>query len=222
MARTKRQFSTDYHDYVFRDGRLVGDFDNMYRHSARVPWDQDTRCERWYAKVGRLMLAEYAPYRSILEMGCGLGFFTARLRGLIGAGRVDAFDISPEAIKRARKEHAGISFYVDDLASRRFRPRRAYSLVVVRDVFWYVFNRMPTVLRNIDRGIAPGGFLYVCQSFPALDRPFVGKEIIPGPDALLAHLGGYAPLYTALLRNHDLEGDGPILHFLGRKPKGES
>ena len=25
--------SKDYHDYVFRDGKLVGEFEAMYRHS---------------------------------------------------------------------------------------------------------------------------------------------------------------------------------------------
>jgi len=41
-----RGWPEDYHEYVFRDGRLVGDFENMYRHSKDVPWDQGNRAER--------------------------------------------------------------------------------------------------------------------------------------------------------------------------------
>lgn len=38
---TVPEFSKNYHDYVFRDGELVGEFEAMYRHSEDVPWHQD-------------------------------------------------------------------------------------------------------------------------------------------------------------------------------------
>lgn len=52
---------------------------------------------------------------------------------------------------------------------------------------------------------------------PALKKPFVGKRAIPNPQRLLGLFPGYRPIYSALLRNHDLAEDGPILHFLGVK-----
>lgn len=209
-------FPEDYHDYVFKDGKLIGDFDNMYRHAKGVPWDQDKRCDHWYAEVGMLMLKEYAPFDSVLEIGCGLGYIAAKLKGLARKS-VDALDVSPEAIKKARQLHPGIRFYVDDVTRASFRLRRAYDVVVVRDVFWYVFEHMGTVVRNVDASVKSQGLLYLCQSFPALDRPFVGKEIIPNPDRLMSYFRGYRPIYTALLRNHQLVEDGPILCFLGVK-----
>ena len=38
--------STDYHDYVFRNGQLVGEFEEMYRNSSSTPWNQDKQ-EEW-------------------------------------------------------------------------------------------------------------------------------------------------------------------------------
>jgi hypothetical protein len=38
--------STDYHDYVFREGRLAGEFEEMYRNSAIAPWHQNEQ-ENW-------------------------------------------------------------------------------------------------------------------------------------------------------------------------------
>lgn len=215
----KRSWSKDYHDYVFRDGTLVGDFENMYRHAAGVPWKQDTRADRWYAEVGILMLKEHAPYASILEVGCGLGYIAAKLEPLTKNGRasIEAFDISPTAIRKAQRLHPGIGFYVDDITQLSFRPRRRYALVVVRDLFWYVFQDLETVLRNLNACVQPHGWLYIGQSFPAPDRPFVGQSALPSPEALLARLVHYQPVYTALLRNHHLVNDGPIVHFLGRK-----
>jgi SAM-dependent methyltransferase len=208
----------DYHDFVFRGGKLVGDFDNMYRYSSEVPWSQDKLSCHWCTEVGVLMLKDRAPYGSILEIGCGLGFIAAKLKELVrDKGLFDAFDVSPEAIRQAGTLHEGIGFYVDNIADPSFRPKRQYDLVVIKDIFWYVFDRMETTVRNINACVKPLGFLYLGQSFPALDSGFVGKEVIPNPDALLEFFSGYDPVYTALLRNHHLAKDGPVLHRLAVK-----
>jgi SAM-dependent methyltransferase len=206
---------TDYHDYVFKDGRLVGDFENMYRYASDVPWAQDRLAYGWTAQAGLAMLREHAPYGSILEIGCGLGYISAQLAQL-ASGPISACDVSAEAIRRAGALHSGVDFYVADVASPSFETRRV-DLVVVRDVLWYVTDHLATVLRNVDSCLAPGGYLFIGQSFPALDRPFVGKEIISSPEHLLSHLAAYRPVHTALLRNHELTNDGPILHFLGTR-----
>ena len=212
-------FPDDYHDYVFRDGKLIGDFDNMYRYAGQVPWEQDTRCDRWDTEVGMLMLADRGPYQAILEVGCGLGYIAAKLKNLTvsDGGVVDAFDVSPEAIRRAKALHPRVRYYVDNIAEKSFRPQRQYDLVVVKDVFWYVFERMARVVRNISDCVKPGGLLYVGQCFPALDGPFVGKDVIDSPQALIKNFSGFEPLYTTLLRNHPLVKDGPILHFVGTR-----
>jgi|TARA_B100000315_G_scaffold178802_1_gene167474 hypothetical protein len=33
--------SDDYHDYVIKDGRLIGEFEQMYKNSRDIPWHQD-------------------------------------------------------------------------------------------------------------------------------------------------------------------------------------
>src|SRR5206468_815354 len=95
-----------------------------------------------------------------------------------------------------------------------FQPRDAYDLVVIREVFWYVFPHLDTVLRNLEACLKRGAHLYVGQSFPALDREFVGKSVIPNPDTLMSRFTGYRWVFSAILRNHELEADGPILHLL--------
>jgi SAM-dependent methyltransferase len=210
----------DYHDYVFAKGKLVGKFDEMYRYAKGVPWDQDKRCNDWYAEVGLLMLADNAPYPSILEMGCGLGYITAKLKQRMSppGGVIHGFDVSAEAVRRASAMHEGIDFWVDDVRRADFAPRQQYDLVVVRDVFWYVFDSMPLVIANIAKSVRAGGTLYVGQSFPALDRPFVGKEVIPDPDGLLRYFEPWFRLIHSMrLRRHRVEADGPILHFIAER-----
>lgn len=217
----RQLFLEDYDHYVFKEGRLVGDFDNMYRYSKRVPWDQDTRCNHWTAQVGLEMLEVSAPYGSILEIGCGLGYITNKLKGLSKrrGGTVEAFDVSPDAIRKARRLHPGIRFYEDNILRPGFKPRRPCQLVVVREMFWYVYPQMELAVRNILSCLAPGGLLYIGQYFPALDRPFIGKETIPSPEALVNFFPSLVPVSTAVVRNHALANDGPILHYIGLKPK---
>lgn len=33
--------STDYHDYVIKEGKLIGEFEQMYQKSDGVPWHQN-------------------------------------------------------------------------------------------------------------------------------------------------------------------------------------
>lgn len=219
--KRRKAFPEDYHDYVFRNGRLLGDFDNMYRYAKGVPWDQDKRCNHWYTEVGTTMLKAQAPYKSILEIGCGLGFFAAKLKQLPGqastSSTIDAFDLSPEGIRKARRLHPSIGFYVDDITKSTFRPKRQYDLVVIKEIFWYVFGHMKTVVRNVSACVKPLGFLYIGQSFPAQHVHFVGKKVIANPDSLLRYFADYDRVYTALLRNNRQLKDGWILHCLSQK-----
>lgn len=206
--------SRDYHDYVFQNGRLLGDFDGMYRKSTAVPWGQDTASRRWYTQVGFTMVRECGPYGWVLEIGCGLGYIASQIRGQQTAG-IEAFDVSPTAITEASRLHSGIGFFVDDIAADSFRPRRPYDLVVACDLFWYVFPKLETVVRNIETCVKPGGHLYIRQSFPPLDREFVGKERIADPDELIALFPAFTPIHSARLVNHQMD-DGPILHLMSR------
>lgn len=37
--------STDYHDYVSKDGKYIGDFESMCRNSDTTPWHQDEQSD---------------------------------------------------------------------------------------------------------------------------------------------------------------------------------
>lgn len=210
-------YPEDYHDYVIKDGQLVGAFDEMYRHAKDVPWAQDETCDRWFSEAGLLMLRDEGPFDSILEIGCGLGYITEKIRDIAASEKsvVHGFDISPEAARKASTLHPRIEFWADDITRADFAPKRQYDLVVIRDVFWYIFESMERVVANIARSVRAGGRLYISQSFPALDRPFVGKETIPNPEALLAHFSrDFALVHSIRLQRHRVASDGPIIQAL--------
>lgn len=178
--------STDYHDFVFRDGRLVGEFEQMYAKSAVAPWHQDDEDRRLDCRVA-LAVAEtvLADCKRILEAGCGLGYFADLLHQRLPSATITGADVSPTAVSKASARFPAISFKVMDLKTP-LCGHETYDGVVIRGCFWYLFDAMATVAANLAALIRPGGCLLLAQNFPPLDSPFIGKEVLPSPDALLA------------------------------------
>ncbi len=73
MAKYQR-----YQDYVIKDGKFVGEFEQMYR-DFDDPWEQTTREDDALEKLIALELVRMHGYRRVLEIGCGYGEFTAKL-----------------------------------------------------------------------------------------------------------------------------------------------
>lgn len=99
------EYSKDYHDYVFREGKLVGEFEAMYRNSEGIPWHQDEQ-ESWVdVRLTSEMLRDVGSYDEIHDLGCGLGHYLAIMRSRIGSEscRCVGYDISETACAKAKQ-----------------------------------------------------------------------------------------------------------------------
>lgn len=96
--------SRDYHHYVIRDSRLVGEFEAMYRHSA-VPWHQDQQDEWIDVRLTTEMLRDLRPFDEIHDCGSGLGYYLCLMRDRLGTTDCVSFgyDISPTACEQASR-----------------------------------------------------------------------------------------------------------------------
>ena len=181
--------STDYHDFVFRDGKLVGEFEQMYQKSAEVPWLQDRVPTRMDCRVAVEFLACHSPFQHVVEIGCGLGYFAEMVRQRVQPDMLTAFDIAPSAVAAARGLFSAIQFDVLDITDPvqvRAKGLRA-DLVIIRGCFGYLFEQPGVVIDNLHALTAPGGQVFVAQNFPPLDSKFVGKEVLPNPASLIHH-----------------------------------
>jgi len=208
----------DYHEYIFKSGRLVGDFEGMYVKSKVIPWHQDETAESWVGDVTLNALRPFAPYGDALEIGCGLGYFANRISPLCRS--LTGVDVSPTAIAKASALFPKINFRVGDVTAENF-AFGDYELVVVKDLFWYVFPKINVVFMNITGAVKPRGYLFVFQSFPRLSKRFVGKRVIPNPEALVSRLrGGFRLLHSCVVQRHTHSDEGPM--FVGlfeRRPR---
>jgi 2-polyprenyl-3-methyl-5-hydroxy-6-metoxy-1,4-benzoquinol methylase len=210
-----RKKQEDYHRYVFRDGQLVGQFERMYRESKVVPWKQDQTVDAWWAEVAVRLIEIGAPYGRAIEVGCGLGYFTDKFSRLCQS--VVGVDVSQSAIMKASASFPSLEFSVFDVR-KPDRRLSGFDLVVVKDVFWYVFPQIDQVVNNLKGMTAPGGSLFIFQSFPNLDQSFVGKDILPNPQQLLRYFrDGFALQQTCQCQEYFRAQDGPMFMALLKK-----
>jgi len=213
--------STDYHDYVFKDGCLVGKFEDMYKYSSEIPWHQDKQAYKVFADIDIAILKQF-KYDSVCEIGCGLGYFTDRLQKELSYSRrsskVTGIDISQTAIKKARELFPQITFIKSDLLRERPRYDLCFDLVVMKDILWYVCHDLDHFTKNVFDMITSKGLLYISQSFPVLKKTFVGKEVFPNPQALLPVFEkDFNGLTLDIFHRLNFKEDGPCFHWLGEK-----
>lgn len=240
------KYSTDYHDYVFKDGKLIGKFEEMYRFSSEIPWHQDKTAYDVFSDIDIAILRQH-KYESICEIGCGLGYFSNRLHTELDSGGrplVTGVDISQIAVEKARRKFPEISFIVGDLTkeppfthkplamsdellsinhepsatSHELLPmsHQPFNLVVIKEVLWYVCHNLEHFIKNVLSMIKEDGFLYVSQSFLESDN-WVGKDVIDSPERLKELLSQYVePIHWCIEWNIDKYKNGH-LHYLGRK-----
>jgi len=125
----------DYRDYVIKDGKLVGKFEEMYREAEQAPWHQNETAYAVFFNLDVEILKswkEFLRIESILEVGCSLGYFTQRLKLEAGFEHVAGLDISETAAQKARDlfSEAGVNFFVGDIASPTFRCDRVFDIVM--------------------------------------------------------------------------------------------
>lgn len=196
--------SPDYHDYVFRDGKLLGEFDAMYRNSATIPWQQDQQ-ENWIdVRLTKEILRDFGRFDEVHDFGCGTGHYLDLMvkNSLATNGKSYGYDISATASMIASRNFPHSSFYVLDLTQRtknkeqRVTKRTRNSklparLFMIRCVLWYVIPELATVIKNIANRMQHSDLLLVVQNFLPLDDSFSGKEVVPDHLTLLKHFSSH-------------------------------
>jgi SAM-dependent methyltransferase len=218
-GKMNKEFSEDYHDYVFKDGKLVGKFEEMYQH-ASMPWHQDELAYMIFSEIDLTILRQ-RRYERILDIGCGLGYFTNRLKQELknscgGQPDVTAIDISSTAVAKARELFPGIDFQVADIHHQNPFQAESFDLIVCKDLMWYVFDHLLQLISIMKHILRKGGFLYISQSFPGGEN-YVGKEVIKSPLNLKDIFSrSLKPVYYMVEWDPE-DKDRPLAHILLKK-----
>lgn len=181
-------------------------FDRLYEAEAD-PWGfatspyEQAKYDHTLASIG----PDQVGVGSVLEVGCSIGVLTARLADR--ADRVDALDVSPAAVTRARARtadrpgvHVAVGAMPEDL------PPGPYDLIVCSEVLYYLDEAALT-----DALVALAGRLGAAGSLLAVH--WRGETSYPlAGDAVHDRLAAVLPGRRA--------GGGTIVHALDdRRPE---
>ena len=97
-----------YQDYVIKDGKFVGKFEEMYQ-KFQDPWEQSTREKNSYEKLIGLEIIKNNNFTNVIELGCGLGHYTNLIKSI--SNKVTGIDISETAIEKAKKIIPTVAFW---------------------------------------------------------------------------------------------------------------
>ena len=104
--------------------------------------------------------------RTVLDVGCGTGFFTAYYLGR--GARVTGIDIAPVAVERLRERHPDARFQLADVSDVALTER--FDVVNAFDVLYHITDdaRWERAVRHLAAAVSPGGLLLATDTFAAL------------------------------------------------------
>lgn len=154
--------------------------------------------------------------RSVLDVGCGTGFFTAYY--LDRGAMVTGVDIAATSIERLRARHPAATFVLADVSEAPIAGR--FGIVNAFDVLYHITDdtRWERAVSHLAAAVEPGGTLLLTDTFSQL--PGIASHNTVRPlaryRALLEGAGlVIGPIYpTHVLLNHELGA----ARFMNRVP----
>ena len=177
--------STDYHDYVFVDDKFIGAFEEMYQN-CEDPWHQEVDGLSEREPLRRLALKEIRRLspKSILDVGCGLGYFTHQMSLCVPRVEVLAVDMSQTAVRKATARYPACQFQVLD-ALELGSLRRAFDLIVCNELLWYVVWELDKFFKGVRSVAHENSFLMIMQFLPPPEEQRYGRDVMVGVEGLL-------------------------------------
>ncbi|MFC1580605.1 class I SAM-dependent methyltransferase [Thermodesulfobacteriota bacterium] len=153
----------NYHDYVIKDGEFIGDFEKMYQ-SCTDPWHQDSKVFHFKdLSIAILQLHGFNEFSSILDIGCGKGKFTNKIKQLFPGAKVSGLDISDTAIKTAMARYQQIEFITADIRVDHIDYSK-FDLIFMTEIMWYVLPNLQDIFREINHGLQVSKGIFILNN----------------------------------------------------------
>lgn len=170
--------SGDYHDYVIKNGKLIGRFEEMYR-VCEDPWPEtevDLEANPCSTRSREILAAH--GYKSVLSIGSGKGLHLNWLRKSCPDTRFFGCDVSETAVEHSKARYPQLEVEVGGPLAV-LDGSRTYDLVIFREVVWYVLSEWETICRRLKEAYTGASVLVELTFY---DDQTYGKDHFDGPD----------------------------------------
>jgi SAM-dependent methyltransferase len=154
-------------------------------------WESPAGKLRWARRV-KMLSSHLRPGMSVLELGCGIGYFTQELAR--SGADVVAIDVSPELLEMARSNCSApnVRYQIENAYALSY-PEAVFDSVVGSSVLHHL--EIAAAIRNIYRALKPGGTIYFTE--PNMLNPQIAiQKNVP----LIKQKLGDSPDETAFFR----------------------
>jgi 2-polyprenyl-3-methyl-5-hydroxy-6-metoxy-1,4-benzoquinol methylase len=170
-----------------RHGRFLA------KHGAGQIWNWESPAGklRWARRV-KMLSIHLRPGMTVLELGCGTGYFTQELAR--SGADVVAIDVSPELLEIARSNCSApnVRYQIENAYALNY-PEAVFDSVIGSSVLHHL--EIAAALRNIYRVLKPGGTIYFTE--PNMLNPQIAiQKNVP----LIKQKLGDSPDETAFFR----------------------
>jgi len=133
----------------------------LAKHGAGEVWNWESPAGklRWARRV-KMVSGHLKPGMTILELGCGTGYFTHELAG--SGADIVAIDISPELLEIARAKRSGpnIRYEIKDACALTYADAM-FDSVVGSSILHHL--EIEEALREVYRVLKPSGTIYFTE-----------------------------------------------------------
>lgn len=137
-----------YQDYVIKDGKFIGKFEEMYQ-KFDDPWHQKENLNDFYSRMLTPVTLRKYQLRNVVEIGCGLGAFTNYLNTMVPDCSITGMDISETAIKRTQKTYPDITFVRGGVLEFSKEPCMEIEAIIFSEIMWYILEDIDDVIKNL-------------------------------------------------------------------------
>lgn len=140
---TAREKNTNYQHFVIRDGKFVGEFEEMYQ-KFDDPWEQSSREEYASDKAIALNIIQKYKCKNVVEFGSGFGHLTKRISEI--ADNVVGIEVSTTATQKARDRFPSLEFRCASFPDIEFLRENQPDCIVMAEITWYVLDKLDEFL----------------------------------------------------------------------------
>ncbi len=178
----------DFHNYVIKNGKFIGKFEEMYQH-FEFPWDQKNReifqTEKAIILNHLTKIEKEKGKINVIELGCGLGYFSEQIRKkLLKKSKILGIDISETAIKKAKKKFPSCFFQTGDVLDFQTYEKFNPDVIVMSQISWYILPKLKKLLSYLEKKFPDIIIIHTLVTYTGKNQKY-GREFFTNMDEIL-------------------------------------